>query len=116
MHLFLFKCCLVVGLLSLIRSDVHPNDRASDMTIERTLPQLARYNISTITVSGLSAGGYMAVQLHVAHSIIVSGAAVFAGVRISDPYVACISITPYIYLTSICRVHFIAPRDSLTML
>lgn len=26
----------------------------------------------------------MAVQLHVAHSIIISGAAVFAGVRISD--------------------------------
>ena len=77
------------GLLSLIRSDVHPIDRASDMTIERTLPQLARYNISTITVSGLSAGGYMAVQLHVAHSIIVSGAAVFAGVRISD----CLSLT-----------------------
>lgn len=85
MHLSLFNCCLVVGLLSLIRSDVLPNDRASsDMTIDSTLPHLARYNISTITVSGLSAGGYMAVQLHVAHSIIISGAAVFAGVRISD--------------------------------
>lgn len=89
MHLSLFNCCLVVGLLSLIRSDVHPNDRVSDMTIERMLPHLAGYNISTITVSGLSAGGYMAVQLHVAHSIIISGAAVFAGVRISD----CLSLT-----------------------
>jgi poly(3-hydroxybutyrate) depolymerase len=32
----------------------------------------------TVTVSGLSSGGYMAVQLHVAHSSIVKGAAVIA--------------------------------------
>jgi hypothetical protein len=33
----------------------------------------------TVTVSGLSAGGYMAVQMHVAHSSIVKGAGVIAG-------------------------------------
>ncbi len=34
---------------------------------------------SQVTVSGLSAGGFMAVQLHVAHSRLVSGAGVIAG-------------------------------------
>ena len=34
---------------------------------------------SDVTVSGLSSGGYMAVQLHVAHSAIVKGAGVIAG-------------------------------------
>jgi poly(3-hydroxybutyrate) depolymerase len=34
---------------------------------------------SDVTVSGVSSGGYMAVQLHVAHSEIVSGAGVIAG-------------------------------------
>jgi len=33
----------------------------------------------SVTVSGLSSGGYMAVQLHVAHSSIVKGAGVIAG-------------------------------------
>jgi len=33
----------------------------------------------TVTVSGLSSGGYMAVQMHVAHSSIVKGAGVIAG-------------------------------------
>jgi dienelactone hydrolase len=45
------------------------------------LIQLKKYNVSvnTITTSGVSAGGYMAVQLHVAHSKTIKGAAVFAG-------------------------------------
>ena len=34
---------------------------------------------SAITVSGLSSGGYMAVQFHVAHSAMVSGAGILAG-------------------------------------
>lgn len=33
----------------------------------------------TVTVSGMSSGGYMAVQFHVAHSELVSGAGVIAG-------------------------------------
>lgn len=45
------------------------------------LIQLKKYNVSvnTITTSGVSAGGYMAVQLHVSHSKTIKGAAVFAG-------------------------------------
>jgi poly(3-hydroxybutyrate) depolymerase len=35
--------------------------------------------VGNVTVSGLSAGGFMAVQLHVAHSSIVKGAGVIAG-------------------------------------
>jgi poly(3-hydroxybutyrate) depolymerase len=35
--------------------------------------------VSQVTVSGISAGGYMAVQMHVAHSRIVKGAGVIAG-------------------------------------
>lgn len=40
---------------------------------------LGPYNISRVTVSGISSGGYMAVQLHVSWSSIFNGAAIFAG-------------------------------------
>lgn len=36
------------------------------------------YNVSDVTVSGVSSGGYMAVQMHIAHSSIISGCAAFA--------------------------------------
>jgi poly(3-hydroxybutyrate) depolymerase len=42
------------------------------------LPKL-RVDLGQTTVSGLSSGAFMAVQMHVAHSGIVRGAAVFAG-------------------------------------
>ncbi len=42
------------------------------------LPSL-NADINKITVSGLSSGGYMAVQLHVAHSATIKGAGIFAG-------------------------------------
>jgi poly(3-hydroxybutyrate) depolymerase len=45
------------------------------------LPALAA-NVTAITVSGVSSGGYMAVQMHVAHSAIVHG----AGVLAAGPY------------------------------
>ncbi len=43
---------------------------------------LGPYNISpdSVTVSGLSSGGFMTSQVHVAFSSIFKGAAVFAGV------------------------------------
>lgn len=76
--------CLVIGLLSSIKSDLQSRDSHNDDSATTktalSLSKLSRYNISSITVSGLSAGGYMAVQVHVAHSIIIDGAAVFAGV------------------------------------
>lgn len=41
---------------------------------------IGSYNLdSTVTVSGLSSGAYMANQFHVAHSGKVTGAAIFAG-------------------------------------
>jgi poly(3-hydroxybutyrate) depolymerase len=44
------------------------------------LPQLPRLNIEpgSITVSGLSSGGYMATQLELSHSALVRGAGIFA--------------------------------------
>ena len=39
-------------------------------------------NVSAVSVSGVSAGGYMAVQFHVAHSAIVRG----AGILAAGPY------------------------------
>jgi len=40
---------------------------------------LGPYKVSDVTVSGLSAGAYMAVQMHVAYSSVVNGSAIFAG-------------------------------------
>ena len=42
---------------------------------------LGPYKVSDVTVSGISAGGFMAVQLHVAYSSIINGSAAFAAVR-----------------------------------
>src|SRR6266850_6492371 len=42
------------------------------------LPALGA-DAGNVTVSGLSSGGFMAVQLHVAHSALVKGAGVIAG-------------------------------------
>ena len=44
--------------------------------------QLGPYNISSVTVSGISSGGYFAVQMHIAYSSLISGAAIFAGVSV----------------------------------
>ena len=41
---------------------------------------LGPYSVSDVTVSGLSSGAFMAVQMHVAYSSIVNGSAIFAGV------------------------------------
>lgn len=49
------------------------------VTTAAAVATLGAYNISDVTTSGLSAGAYMAVQMHVAYSETVSGAAVFAG-------------------------------------
>jgi len=40
---------------------------------------LGPYLVSDVTVSGVSSGGYMAVQMHIAYSSIVNGSAIFAG-------------------------------------
>ena len=43
---------------------------------------LSPLKISSVTVSGISSGASMAVQMHVSYSQIISGVAAFAGVRI----------------------------------
>ena len=62
--------------------------------ISAKLP-LFNINSSLVTVSGLSSGGFMAVQMHYAYSSIIKGAAIFAG----GPY-ACALNDPAIALTS----------------
>lgn len=49
--------------------------------IADTAPPLDRYTIdpARVSVSGISSGGYMAVQIHVAHSASVMGAGIVAG-------------------------------------
>lgn len=41
---------------------------------------LGPYKVSSITISGVSSGAYMAVQMHVSFSKTISGVAAFAGV------------------------------------
>jgi len=43
---------------------------------------LSPFKISSVTVSGISSGASMAVQMHVSYSQIISGVAAFAGVRL----------------------------------
>src|SRR5215207_3395234 len=50
---------------------------AATMTVGA--PSASAYTISGTYVAGVSSGGYMATQLHVAYSSSVCGAAVFAG-------------------------------------
>jgi len=59
---FPFLACLLLAIVPAIRS---------------TNP-LGPYKVSDITTSGVSSGGYMAVQLHIAYSSIVNGSATFA--------------------------------------
>jgi hypothetical protein len=40
---------------------------------------IGAYKVSDVTVSGISSGGYMAVQMHISHSATVNGSAIFAG-------------------------------------
>lgn len=62
----------VVGVLLAVSCVVEAN--------VNTTSQLGPYKVSSITVSGISSGAYMAVQMHISYSMIISGAAAFAGV------------------------------------
>lgn len=61
------------------------------------LSKLPSYTLdpSLLSVSGLSSGGFMAVQLHFSHSSLFKGAAIFAG----GPF-ACALNNPLMALTS----------------
>eukprot|EP01039_Chlorochromonas_danica_P005447 gene5446-5995_t len=54
-------------------------DTTTTTTSTLTTSALGPYKISDVTVSGVSAGGYMAVQMHIAFSSIVNGSGIFAG-------------------------------------
>jgi hypothetical protein len=63
--MFKLISCLIIALCVIYCSAVSP---------------LGPYKVSDVTVSGLSAGAYMAVQMHIAYSSIVNGSAILAGV------------------------------------
>ena len=76
---FITRLCILFYVIhNVIYCDIHNND--TEINKLKSSP-LGPYNISMITVSGLSSGGYMAVQMHLSHSIKISGAAIFAGVK-----------------------------------
>ena len=58
-----------------------PNDAANAARQSGAVAQLGSYRIdpSKVFVSGISSGGFFAVQMHVAHSTTFKGAAVYAG-------------------------------------
>lgn len=65
---------------SLVISAVVGSVCGSEASLEHASSNaLGPYNIKGYSVSGLSAGGYMAVQMHITYSSIINGSAVFAG-------------------------------------
>jgi poly(3-hydroxybutyrate) depolymerase len=78
-------CALVLGAL------LWPGMAAADHTVAplTTLPRLEKLEGGSVTVSGLSSGGFFAHQFHVAYSGLVKGAGIAAG----GPY-ACAEQTP----------------------
>ena len=54
------------------------NETSLNGNSNRENSKLGSYKINHVSVSGLSSGGYFAVQFHVAHSSIINGAAIFA--------------------------------------
>ena len=76
------KCSLATRLMKIVSLllSLLCVTRASAGTNENP-PKLLSYNIdvSKITVSGLSSGGFFAVQFHVAYSKIIQGVGVIAG-------------------------------------
>ena len=63
------KTVLLLAFLAFLAGPLHGAPRLDAQNAD----------VSGITVSGLSSGGYMAVQFHVAHSAVVKGAGVLAG-------------------------------------
>jgi hypothetical protein len=72
------RCFRVFILLTVVLSVAQALSKNATIGVE----PLGPYKVSTVTVSGISSGAYMAVQMHIAYSMIISGAASFAGVRL----------------------------------
>jgi len=77
---------------------------------EKAVGKLGTYSISDVTVSGISAGGYMAVQVHVAFSSLVNGSAIFAG----GPYYCAKG--NLIYAEDQCMATYMGTPDVTTFL
>jgi poly(3-hydroxybutyrate) depolymerase len=67
--------------LLFVRTGHQHQEKKKNIHAVHAAEKLGAYNvnINTTTVSGLSSGGYMAVQLHVAFSSFIKGAGIFAG-------------------------------------
>ncbi len=50
------------------------------IALAQSASNIDKYKIKDVTVSGISSGGYMAVQMHISHSSIINGSAIFAAV------------------------------------
>src|SRR3954470_15670065 len=77
---------------SISHADYTPLPDPPPRTTSQMLQPIPNLDRSAITVSGLSSGGFMAHQFHVAHSKLVTGAGIIAGgpfrcvETISNPY------------------------------
>lgn len=97
--------------------------QANNLPIHTSKTQkLGTYKISDVTVSGLSAGGFMAVQVHVAFSSVVNGSAIFAGGPYfcadanlyTAEYTCMVSFIFIIYFTCIDQPMYIENDDGNT--
>ena len=61
-------------LFAVLAASAHSHLRAEVVALQKL-----KLKVEETSVSGLSAGGYMAVQFHIAHSAMVKGAGVIAG-------------------------------------
>lgn len=81
--------------------------------------KLSGYKVSDVTVSGLSSGGYMAVQMHISHSATINGSAIFAGVSCTSFlfYYFCWDswLITFTFLMDSYRVHSIVLRAIFCM-
>ena len=68
----------LVAVLLLALTTAAPAQAATPSTKAPVAGSLGTYNVSGVYVAGVSSGGYMATQLHVAYSARIRGAAVFA--------------------------------------
>ncbi|MCG5435487.1 hypothetical protein, partial [Micromonospora foliorum] len=68
----------LAAVLLLILTAAAPAQAANPATKPPVSGSLGTYNVSGVYVAGVSSGGYMATQLHVAYSSRIRGAAVFA--------------------------------------
>ncbi|MBD0271544.1 MAG: hypothetical protein ICV73_06400, partial [Acetobacteraceae bacterium] len=94
----LLRACTSLAMAAILlwpTSGSADHDRIPDpapRSTEARLPTGLRLDRATVTVSGLSSGGFFAHQFHVAHSGLVAGAGVMAG----GPY-GCVETIPNPY-------------------